>query len=60
VLSASIAILAGASLTLIVLSWFGSWYVQQRCLRLAKGFQQELMRRGLLISRCIVGMNQLQ
>jgi len=48
VLSVFVAILAGTSLTLIVLSWCGSWFVKQRCLRLAKVFQRELLRRGLL------------
>jgi hypothetical protein len=58
VLSILIATLAGISFTLIVLSRVGSWYVQLRCLRLAKGFQYELMRRGQLIPRYMVGMNQ--
>jgi hypothetical protein len=48
VLPIIVALLAGASLTLILLSWCGSWYVQQRYLRLAKVFQRELMRRSLL------------
>jgi hypothetical protein len=37
-LSILIAPLAGISLTLIVLSRVGSWYVQLRCLTLARAF----------------------
>jgi len=49
VLSVLLAVLTSTSLTLMALSWFGRWHLHQRGLRLARGFQQELSRRGLLV-----------
>lgn len=49
VLSVLLALLAGTSLTLMVLSWVGRWHVRQRELHLAKRFRREVLRRGLLV-----------
>lgn len=50
-LIALVGVLSGISMTLLSLSWFGRWRAEQQGYLLAKGFRNELVRRGLLLVR---------
>jgi hypothetical protein len=47
---ALVGVLSGISITLLALSWLGRWRAVQQGRLLARGFRNELVRRGLLMS----------